>query len=542
MLKVLIVDDDSFSRTNLKTMIEWEKLGFLISGEASNGLNAVQLIKSGPPDIMITDMHMPAMNGLELIDYIERNFAQIRVIALSAYEDFDYVRQSMKKGAIDYVLKHRLDAAALIEMLEAARDSIIRYRNECDQRNFISGQLVNTKMLLTQEFLIKLVSGYRFDPAEIRQSIRTLDLKMDMENLVVAVAEIDGFPFLEEKFTTQETEILFKTFLEIAKEILSDWEKTVAAHLGKGKFVIFFSLGAVCSRLSIYSQLYAAMDRLRTGIKKYLNITACFSVSKICRDVSLVADVYREADIQLKNKFYKGKDSIFMNDSAYRREEGFFCLEIKAEKEITMALKTRDYEKVKEQIENIFAKIAASRLGIKSTQMICAELINIVNQVFKETGLEISKIYTAEDIPYNMMQKYETINEIKEWLLSLYGKLIAILADLKMDNQKSEITKKVIEYVNHNYRKDISLSDVAAFIGVSNSYISRVFKEDCGMGFVEYLNRIRVDNARNYIEAGEYRIKEIVAKTGFNNYNYFFKVFKEIVGMTPLEYEERSQK
>ncbi|TCL74120.1 two-component system response regulator YesN [Hydrogenispora ethanolica] len=542
MLRVLIVDDDSFSRTDLKTMIEWENRGFCITGEANNGLNAIQLMEKELPDIVITDMYMPSMDGIGLIDYIEQNYPQIRVIAVSAYDDFDYVRQSMKKGAIDYVLKHRLNAAVLMDMLETARNSIIQYRDECNQRNFMSDQISSGRAILAQEFILKLVSGTITDKAEIRQTIGALDIKMDTENLVIAISEIDDYPFIEEKYSSKERGVLIQTFLEIAKEMLSDWEKAPIFQLEKGKFIIVFSLGVGYSRLYINNRLSATLDRIRTGIKKYLNITACFGVGKLCRDISVFSMAYREADIQLKNKFYQGKDGIFMSGSAYRHEEGFFCLDIKEEKEISMALRALDYEKVKGTIDLIFEKISSQRLGIKSTQMICAELINIVNKVLKETGLEISKIYTNKDIPYNMLQKYETISDIKEWLLGIYGKLIVILESIKSDHQHSDITKKVIEFINRNYQKDISLSDVADFIGVSNSYISRVFKEDCRMGFVEYLNHIRVENARNYINNGEYKLKEIVTKTGFNNYNYFFKVFKEIVGMTPLEYEQNCKK
>jgi two-component system response regulator YesN len=269
-----------------------------------------------------------------------------------------------------------------------------------------------------------------------------------------------------------------------------------------------------------------------------LNITACFGVSKVCKEVHELCHAYSEAESILKNKFYKGKNGIFIEYTSSKYEEGFFSLDIKDEKAIYTALRNLDYESVKKRIEEVFNKISSLQLSSKSTQMICAELINIVNKISKDTGIEISKLYTSEDIPYNMIQKYETFMEIKVWVLNLYNKLIAMLELMKIDSHLSENTRRAVMFIHRNYRNDFSLSDVADFVGVSSSYISRLFKEECRMGFAEYLNYVRVENAKQYIENGEHKLKEIVSNVGFNNYNYFFKVFKEVVGMTPLEYEQ----
>ncbi len=542
MLKVLIVDDNAFSRTDLKTMIDWEKTGYFISGEASSAPGAIQLIENDIPDIVITDMHMPSMNGVELIDRINENWPQIKVIAISAYDDFDYVKQSMKKGAVDYVLKHHLNSDTLLDILQSAKDAVMKYRIECNQRNMLTEQILNRKSTLCKEFIQALMTGEQTDSNEIASSIASLGINIDNKNLVVSIAEIDDFAFIEERFSSKEIDALIKTFLEMARGILGDWEKSFIEHFSKGRFVIIFSLGDAYSMLFIYNKLYTMIDRLRSGVRKYLNVTACFSASKVYSDISRISQAYHEADIMLKDKFYKGKDSILIENTERKAEDGFLCLDIRDERDLIATLRELDSERVKQHIDTIFDRILNNRLGSKSTQMICAELINIVNKVAKETGLEISQIYTNEEIPYNMMQKYETIVDIKQWITGLYDKLIAILRNLKVGNKHSEITRRAIEYVNKNYKKDISLSEIAEFTGVSNSYISRVFKEDCGMGFVEFLNRIRVENAKNLIENGKLKLKEIVVKVGFNNYNYFFRVFKDIEGMTPLEYEQNCGK
>lgn len=541
MLKVLIVDDSALSRTDLKTMINWESNGFYISGEAGNGASAIQIIQNDRPDIVITDMNMPLVNGIGLIEYIENNCPQVRIIALSAFDDFDYVRQSMKKGAIDYVLKHRLHAGVLLDILEVARNSILKFENEQDKQSEIYIGLADGKVVLRQDFMHKLIiEGSLTDLAEIKSKIASLELEIDMESLVVAVVEIDDFHFIEEKYAPQEMDKLLKTFLDISKEILNDWDKSIIFHEGQGKFIIILSLGQVTSKMYMYNRLYGILNRIRLEIKKFLNITACFGVSKVSQTVLGLHQAYLDANTVLKNKFYRGKNGIFIEKTNDKYIEGFFCLDIKDEKAIYSALKSVDYENVEQRLDEVFNKISGLRLSRKSTQMICAELINIVNKVSKDTGMETARLYVSEDVsfnPYNRIQKYETLEEIKNWIVELVHKLMSMLERTKTDSQ-NEIAKKAVEFIHRNYRKDFSLTDVADFTGVSSSYLSRLFKEECRMGFVEYVNHVRVENAKQYIESGDHKLKEIVTQVGFNNYNYFFKVFKEVVGMTPHEYEQ----
>jgi len=542
MLKVLIVDDDIVSRTNLKTLMDWEQHGYCIAGEAENGYEALRMMERETPDIVISDMSMPFMDGIQLIDHIEKHYPQVRIIALSAYDDFEYVRQSMKKGAIDYVLKHRLNAGLMLEILKAAEQSVQR-RHEIDRELSIS------KSVQRREFLRRLLEGDIASREEAGEKWNALGFRMDRENLVVAAVEIDDFSFLEEKYSPAEMHKLLMTFLDISDRILREAEKAEMIHLEKGKFAIVFSMGRVNSRLYVYSRLYGALNRIRTEIPKYLNITACFGVSRVCRDISELPKAYGEAEAMLREKFYKGKNSIFMAEQVgEKREQGFFVLDIRDEKAILAALRNGDFESAGGRIDGIFAQISDRRLSHKSTQMICAELINIANKVSRDAGIGIAELYEGQESPYQVIQKYETLEDLKEWVLGRYKKLTDLIRDMNLAEYAgsvSDITKKAIAYIHRHYGQDFSLADAARDAGVSPSYLSRLFKEECGMGFAEYLNRFRVERAKRLIEEGDLKLKEIVKNVGFNQYNYFFKVFKEMTGMTPHEYElacKRGQK
>lgn len=538
MLKVLIVDDDSVARTNIKTLIDWTKNGFEICSEAVNGSNAIQAINTCVPDIVITDMSMPVMDGVALIQYLEHNYPGIKTIALSGYNDFDYVRQSMKNGALDYILKHMLSPEALLNVLNSARDAILYERQESDQKQKLQEQLSESREIMKQNFIRQLVYGGVSEIEDIRKNIESLGLELDIRNLGIVASEIDDFRFLEERFSVKETNKLISSFVDISSEILKDMGKAVISNLEGGRFVIIFSFGNMRSDLFIYNHVLTAIDRIKTSIKRYLNITACFSIGKIFNNIADISSYYKEAETALKDKFFEGKDKILRKPLKNIVQNELLNLDISDEKNIVTALKTVDRTKLKVYLDTVFSRIIECKASYKSIQMICAELINVINRVAREFGIDVRDVYSDKDIPYNQMEKYETIAEVKQWILGVYEKLLKLMEESRISPDYAHTTRKAMEYIQRNYAKGISLNDTAEYIGVNSSYLSRVFKGDCGKGFVEYLNTVRVVHAKRMIESGDSKLKDITKEIGFNNYSYFFKVFKDIVGMTPQEYEE----
>ncbi len=538
MIKVLIVDDDSVARTNIKVMINWEKTGFEICGEASNGQEAIQLLSEALPEVIITDMSMPIMDGIALIEYLNINHPQIKIIALSGYEDFDYVRKSMKNGALDYILKHSLNAGSLTEVLNATRKKIIAELSEQNEKTLLENQINESRSMLRQRFITRLVEGELTDLKEIEQKLADLRLEIETKNIVLVLFEVDDFNSICERFSQTEVNKLTSSVQEISAEILKSTVKAVISHIREGKFVIIFSYGNNRSDLYIYSTLVTTINRIKSSIKRYLNITACFSYSKIFSSITSTHKYYQEAEALLQERFFIGKDRIIEEHSHSSNSDEYINLDISEERVIIEGLKTQDKEKIEKCLNKVFTRLVDNKASYNSIQMICAELINIVNRVARENGIDIKSVYDDKDIPYASMKKIETLLEMREWILKSYLKLIELLAAIKIDPNYSEYTKQAISYIHKNYRNNVALHEAAEYIGVNSSYLSRVFKEDCGMGFVEYLNKTRVEYAKQAIESGRMKLKDVVKEVGFNNYTYFFKVFKDALNMTPVEYEK----
>ncbi|VBB07371.1 Hypothetical protein LUCI_2615 [Lucifera butyrica] len=535
MFKVLLVDDDFTARTNVKTMIDWEQNGFVLCGEATNGQTAIQLIQDELPDIVITDMSMPLLDGVELIEYIAATYPDMKTVALSGYDDFDYVKNSLKNGAVDYLLKHRLDSTSLLEVLKSASEQINR-------KHRLMEQLVRSREILQHDLIRQLVLGNIRDKTGIKAKIKELELPVEDGSLSLAVVAIDDFRLIKERFTETEVRGLIASLADLTEEILQDMGHAVMSFVDDGKFIILFSFGNIRSELYIYNHVGTTVNRIRASIKRYLNITACFSLGRSFYKISDMDRFYKEANEKLNEKMIAGRDRIFREPANLKSTVDFFNLDLKDEKQIMLAVKARDMTRVSQELTVIFDRIAELGVSYKSIQMICVELIGVANRIARESSLDIQEIYSNKDIPYEEMKKHETIIDVKEWICGVYERLIQLLPGADINPNYTEPTRKAVAYIWQNYARAISLNQAAEHIGVNSSYLSRIFKEDCGTGFAEYLNNIRVKQAQYLMERTDTKLKEIVSQVGFNNYTYFFKVFKMVVGITPLEYKEKCQR
>ena len=541
-MKVLIVDDDAFARNELKNMIDWEENGFTLCGEASNGYIAIDLLEKTCPDILITDISMPAMDGIELIEHVKSSFPNTLVIALSGYDDFDYVRQSMVKGAKDYILKHRLNKNVLLDLLNKLCNDILEQREAHKEKELEQNKFSSNRLLKRQNFVRQLIKGDFPDIKTISNTISDLELNIDVRRNILLVMEIDDYYLMEESYSLEEMRSYKNTILDISRQALLEWGKGEIFHVDRGRFLFILSLGTMVSSHSIYTRVVEIIGDVRKGIKNFLNLTACFAISKIYDEIIHTNKIYEEALNALMDKFYNGKDKIFTVDAITNINNVFISLTIEDEKNIALILNSSDKTKVIDYIDGIFERIIEHKASYKSVQMICAELIIIVNKIIKEYGLDSSFIYRDNEIPYSRIQKYDNIDDVRKWILDIYAKLASLLEECGIVDRYGIHTQNAIKFINNNFNKDISLDDTAKHIGVSSSYLSRTFKDDCGKGFNEYLNMVRVGKAKLYLNNEEIKLKSIIYKVGFNNYNYFFKVFKNITGMTPVEYRNKHRK
>ena len=201
----------------------------------------------------------------------------------------------------------------------------------------------------------------------------------------------------------------------------------------------------------------------------------------------------------------------------------------------------KDIDQIQEILDDIFNELHILKASYDSIQIITTELLTIALKAGKDFGIESQSIYDRERHKIEYFRQEKRIESIHKWIKDVYSRLIELAKAKYAPDIYSQYVRDAMLYMRNHYKEDISLQDVSEAVGISPSYLSRLFREETGQSFVFYLNNIRIEMAKKLIDEGEKNIKTLYKKVGFNSYNYFFSVFKEVTGYTPLTYMKKGK-
>lgn len=537
LYSVLIVDDDLIARSHLKNLISWEELGFEVKGEAEHGKEAMDFIKNYEPDVVITDMNMPILDGVTLIRWIKSTYPEMAIIAVSGYDDFHYVKASLQGGAIDYVLKHQLDAAYLTKTLESARVQLEAKESKKKQRE--DQELLRKKLLFEeqQEYLRRIILEPMTDLQESQKVQNELSFENQLRNSILILIDLDGV--IEEQGAKRKIGQLLQ---EMIKTVLQQEKGAYYFMESDKRGVILISYGNPYSLLKVYNDVYVLVQRIQSTLKRYLNRTASYSISNIIPKSPEFHENYLKLCGFYEHRFIRGKDQIFMANEVELPDQKIITLGYDEEKQILLLLRSKDYASVQAKIKSIYHRLREQRADRSSVMIITRDFVRILIGICKERKLGEQGIFLqGEGNPYHQMEQFDTFDELETWVLDSLLRLVDRLHQLEQRPGYSETVQKAIDYIHDHYKEDISLNEVAEALTVSSAHLSRLFKEECGTNYIKYLNECRVEKAKELMTLG-IPLREVAQMAGFNHYNYFFKVFKDYTFVTPQEYMEGSKK
>lgn len=527
MLKVLIVDDEMLVRVGIKSTIEWEKHGCTVVAEAANGEEALQKIETYCPHILLTDIRMPKMDGLELLREIERRELEIETVIMSSYNEFELVREAMKLGASDYLLKLSFTEDELIAVIEKIRKKIEK-RKKPDTENFFSQSDFRHKLfqkltdpLITQEQRERLAEN--------------LELCINLKNPAFAIlmtdhsyeTEIMGYQYPDEQRR--------KMMLNLLEEQLRSRKQgeVFAIDDDKGIYAAFLSSGLDLNETARY---------ITNKVKDYFKLS-CSAYIFPDGTVEQCPDYVNYGLGQLENRrflmggeqtcIFEGipeKSDLSAGRSALSRENASFSGDIS---EIS------GLSGLTEKIQKLTGKMKASGLAAGECRRILTECVYKVLPAFRSAGgtLKGMEEYCGIDVLKNM-QSLETIEHVICWFQDFETAADAYLAECIKGQKRGEIGA-AIQFIQENYSQPLKLADAAEQAGLSAAYFSTVFKKETGKSFSEYLTDLRVERAKELLGDRDVRIYEICEIVGYPDPNYFSKIFRKAVGMSPEKYRKQ---
>ncbi|MBP1963382.1 response regulator [Paenibacillus aceris] len=529
-MKVVIVDDDSIIRKGLSRTVPWEQNGFTLVGLARDGEEALSLIAEVRPNLLITDIRMPFMDGFQLTEAVKENYPDIKIIMLTSFDEFELAHRALKLKVFDYLLKP-VDSQLLLDTAKRSMAELA-YENEMKRK------VVEGMPLLRQRFLEKLIKN-NLSEEEIRSQSEFFNFTMPRSKYVVILLTADdySYPDYQNRFGK---EMLKFCILNVAEETVLSDNEGIVFESEKDEIVIIYNADGE-QDLIVQKTLQIA-ETIRVNVEKYLKTTVTVGIGFIYDKPSDVSRSYRDAKAAIEFRHMIGTNRVLtVGDTGLPPTSSTEIILNELENEFVMKVKLgleKEAHAVLNDIEQRlleikFVSLAQVRLiGIEISLLLFKELEEIAkrNVKFKE-GLE--SVYTY----YNELERFQTVQDIFASIRHLTARFLDI-ANRQREIQTQSMVHKAIDYIESHYATEgLSLQEVARYVHISPTYLSILFKKEKSITFSDFLLQTRMKAAIEMLRMSGLKSYEVAEKVGYSNPQYFSQCFKKYTGFSPTDYK-----
>jgi len=520
MIRVLLVDDEALVRVGLKSLVAWNELGYEVVGEAASGEAALTLLDTLRPQLMITDIVMPRLNGIELIRIAKKKYPELMVVALSGYNEYDLVRDAMKHGASDYLLKLNLSRESLSELLLDLRQDNHIPEEPAGERG---GK--DAKLALRHE--IKLAIG-----SDSGSDVQDIVLPALTQGSFMTLGFINSNLYMSmERYSQQDAKHLEMTIVDILEEILDNFYSGCALEWGSGAFVL-----VLFSETFERGQLDSMGKAMLQMLKTYVNIDSAVAFSNPFRSPAEIGPGFSQVRHAIHRIFHSGFFTVHFVDDAEpqypQTERDPQLLE-----RLSHALILQDAN----ALQNAYRQITDAIPGFSMRREACDWVNQIVCMCDLRLGEGFSSYKQDSSLASEQIYMFRTADELTQWF-GQYAELVMGFLSAEDGKQTHPLIRKAKRYVQEHISEQIALNDIAAFLGISPGYLSTLFTKAVGTNFKEYVNQAKIERAKEILREGGHKIYETAYLLGFDNVCYFNKLFKKQAGCTPGQYQSYAER
>mgnify|MGYP000630945791 CR=1 FL=1 len=536
MIKIMVVDDAAVIREGLKQIISRYPNKFEVCCEANNGQDAIHKVDKYHPDIVITDIKMPKMDGYGLIDYLNQNFPTIKHIILSGYNDFELIRQGLRSGVADYLLKP-VDSDELIGLLNQLSNAIIEERKNKLKDIEAEKLFSNSIHIAMEQFYNHLLVQGKLTGQEIEQFMKKYDIHFDMDIFVLLAIHPDRLEHTSYKQPLKDEPNLLDFAIKNLSQELIENRRRQCLVFGTPAHEIITVIGypSAKGQQEIKEEACQIAEDIRKTIEAYLEHTVTIGVSSICQGLQTAWRAYEQAQSAVKYRMLLGNNRVFHAEDMEQPDAGAIPYPLDYEKRLITLLSLRDQENAVSLVNKIFDEMLEhDNLTPAHVYTVVGDILTRILLFLKECDNELSVSFEETVMRQEPWMSFDSIEQLKRWLNTVISSIIAAL------NERNSNSKRMIyetkKFVANNYFKNISLNTIADFLNISPQYFSELFKKETGENFIRYLTNVRIEKAKELMRAPDIKTYEIAELVGYDNPTYFNKVFKKMVGVSPQKY------
>ena len=531
-LKVFLVEDESVVREGLRDNIPWQQFGYQFVGEAGDGEMALPLIRKTKPDVLITDIKMPFMDGLSLSHIVGQEFPEMKIIIISGYDDFEYARQAIKVGVEQYLLKP-ITRRNLQKTLTEVKEKI---ESEQEQKNYLNkyqDDMHEYEQFFLRNFFEKIFAG-QLSVQEIYEEAQKHSLNMNAPCYNLVLIDVQG-----KSEWRSAGEICQKCCEELMRFLMRFPNYYLVFRWSVNVYGIMIQ-GEEENIVERTSKCLEGMEQICRQYEEEVNWYA--AAGSPVERFSLLSDCYRKLNSVFSYRFFEPSKHIIseqiMEGVAHEGGEGAFeTVDMaKVNPELLKSFLAKGQkEEVTDFVANFLNGIGPALhskifwdyllLNIRFTTLSYIESIGVTQQEF------------LQHVHMDNIQKMEiSLENMQNYMVEILTQAI-LFRDKETDSQGKKALKKALEYIEDNYTQEsLSLNEIAAIIEVTPNYFSAMFSQEMQMTFVEYVTQKRMEKAKQLLQETEMRANEIALAVGYKNPHYFSFVFKKTQGCTPREY------
>lgn len=526
--KVMLVDDEDEVRQAIERRVNWEEMGFKVVASAENGEEALELAEKTIPDVVMSDIHMPFIDGLTLCKMLKKQYPGTKIIIFSGYDEFEYAKEAIKLEAEEYILKP-IDAEELKEVFLRTKK---RLDEEYDRRRNIENlekYYLESLPLLKEQLLIGLLEG-RIKREAINRYLKEYEFNIDSSFYSVCVFE----PIAGDDSKELSNQMLAVSLKQIVEDKLGkDGSYISINYLGK---VIVIGL---LKSTEANNDFISNADSICKLASKVLGASTFAGVGRPIGDIGDLERAFAEANDALSYRILLDEDqAIFIRDvePEYSIYAGFNENLIK---ELIKHIKIASREDLIEAIDNIVHSLKKMTVPIYQLQLYFVEIYVELMRLAKSYDLQNEQLSMLERDVYSEIHGFTSLDEMKIWLENICMQIRSYIRKERQDSTKL-LVEKAKEYITDNYKdSELSVDRVCNYLGVSPTYFSSMFKKDAGVSFVTYITNIRMERAVELLETTDEKSYVIAGMVGYEDPNYFSYVFKKAYGVSPSKYRMR---
>lgn len=484
MHKAVVFDDEFIVLQGFQTRVDWAGHDIELVGTAANGIEALALFRSVRPDIIFTDIRMPGMDGLELLEIITKEAPDTICIVFSGFNEFEYVKRAINIGVLDFIEKPIT--------LRKIQDALLKVRIQMDKQKELLEKATLDLLLMGSEALSKFLSTCSVEASRIA-GVTVLASSSDR----VAFGEKGAYPVISVRNGSEYLKLVLhmKDDAESFQTDMNTWlENAGGVSVGSGR----------------------AYEELADASKSY-----------------------REAQSALRYGMYLEEEGWTRYEDL--AESGDLPDGLTAWEELfVFYIRTCDTKGVNQQLEQFKPSCEAKKLEKRLLELEILKLVYLGWEAAKEAGVDMTLIMDTDRFPHVQLRQLATLDDIVTWFRDHITRIMQVMVDTRQRIKHASVDKAV-QYMERNYQRDISLKEVAEHVGMNATYFSLLFKESKGISYIKFVTRMRMEQAKALLHEG-LLINDVSVQVGYYHYRHFTEVFKKYTGVTPGQYRETHRK